>query len=136
MVDAGDEARLIDCYRALGQSGRGQLLAFAEFLVQRAGGGGEEPAPPSATPVPVEPLPAPLDIPAPEGESVVKAVRRLSQRYFMLSKNQMLGRTSDLMTQHVMLGRAADEVIAELEQLFAEAYETLRRTRETGDSGP
>jgi hypothetical protein len=61
----GADKRLREIYRALPEAERETLLAFAEFLQART----EE--------VPRE-LPPPKDIPRPaEGETVVKAVRRL-----------------------------------------------------------
>ena len=44
----------------------------------------------------------------------------------MLDRSRMLNETSSLMTQHVIHGRAAGEVIDELEQLFRRHYERFR----------
>jgi len=43
----------------------------------------------------------------------------------MLDKPQLLNETSVLMTQHVMQGRGAKEVIDEIETLFLQFYEEL-----------
>jgi hypothetical protein len=43
----------------------------------------------------------------------------------MLDKPQLLNETSVLMTQHVMQGREAEEVIAEMEALFERFYQDL-----------
>jgi hypothetical protein len=43
----------------------------------------------------------------------------------MLDKAKMLNETSALMAQHIMQGRDAEEVIDELEQVFATHYERL-----------
>lgn len=104
------------------------VASFAEFLLDRAPGFSFPPRDASvpAGNEPVE-IPEPEPIPAPENERVVAAVKRLSKTYPMLSKNKMLGVTSDLMTQHVLHGREASEVIAELERVFQEEYETLRQ---------
>jgi hypothetical protein len=41
----------------------------------------------------------------------------------------MLGATSDLVTQHVVQGREAAEVIDELETLFADHYRALQQDK-------
>ena len=62
-------------------------------------------------------------IPRPEQETVVAAIQRLSQTYPMLEKSKLLHKASDLMSQHVMQGRVASEVIDELELLFTQFYQ-------------
>ena len=96
------------------------LFEFAEFLLSRHGG---SVAPPSQN-INAE-IPPPLDIPRPAQESVVKAVKRLRATYPMLDARKLLNQTSDLMTQHVMQGREAGEVIEELEILFRTHYVEL-----------
>ncbi len=109
------ERRLLDAFRALEPKDRDTLLAFAEFLVARA--------PASvADPRPQEPSVAK----APPNESVVAAIKRLSEGYPMLDRATLLNEASVLMTAHVMQGRPATEVIADLETLFAEHYATQR----------
>lgn len=117
-------------YQQLSASDQESLLAFAQFLAQR---GGPELALGSSAAVPVEtaeaepaPLPEPKDIPRPDEEKVILAVKRLSQTYFMLDKNKMLGLTSGLVTQHVMHGRDARDVIDELEEVFGGQYRELQ----------
>ncbi len=61
--------------------------------------------------------------PAPEGESVIAAIKRLSKSYSMLNKGDMLHETSDLMSAHVLKGRPAEEVIDELEIMFLRHYQ-------------
>ena len=48
----------------------------------------------------------------------------------MLDKAAMLNETSMLMTQHIMHGRAAADVIDELEDLFEQQYRKLLRADE------
>ncbi len=88
-----------------------QLLEFAQFLQERYG---------------ACELPAPESIERPAQESVVKAIKRLAATYPMLDRAKMLHETSALMTQHVMQGRDAVEVIDELEIVFRRHYEKLR----------
>lgn len=67
----------------------------------------------------------PIDIPRPEGESVVAAMRRLTNTYPMLNKDKLLHEAAGLMSEHVMQGREASEVIDELQILFHRHYEIL-----------
>lgn len=85
------------------------LLDYAEYLAARHAG------PRTHT--------EPLEIPRPEQESVIKAIKRLGATYPMLDRSKMLNETSVLMTQHVIHGRDAVEVIDELEVLFRRHYE-------------
>jgi len=86
------------------------VLAFAEFLLAR---------------VPPEAIEKPKLLPRPAEESVIAAIKRLSQSYPMIDKSAMFGETSALMTQHLMQGRSAVEIIDELETLFSQHYEKL-----------
>ncbi len=99
-------------FRALAAEERETLLAFAEFLVQR----GAATQPPHRGPR--EPIP----MPRPATESVVGAIKRLSKTYEMLDRGPMLNETSALMSAHVLQGRPANEVIDDLEALFARHY--------------
>ena len=63
-------------------------------------------------------------------ESVVQAVKRLSETYPMLDKGKMLGETADLVAQHIVQGRDAAEVIDELERVFRRFYDELMAGRE------
>lgn len=115
-----DQQRLLKLFRGLDARDREQLLTFAAFLAERAqtddalkeAGSSEESL-------------KPLDIPRPATESVVAAIRRLSETFPMLDREPLLHETSALMTAHVMQGRAADDVIDELELLFKQHYERL-----------
>ncbi|HPQ94204.1 MAG: hypothetical protein KDI44_06715 [Thiothrix sp.] len=111
-----DEKRLRRLFRQLPEQDRATLLRFAEFLA----------AGPAAVPVTDARLVEPLTIPRPERESVVKAIRRLSATYPMLDKERLLHQTSGLMSEHVIKGRAAAEIIDELEALFAGQYQQFK----------
>lgn len=104
------------------------LTRFAEFLLHRSGATpayrNQTAASPPTAAAPVE-IPPPEIIPRPDDEKVVAAVKRLSQTYYMLDKKKMLGVTSDLVTQHILHGREAAEVIDELESLFEQYYRQL-----------
>ncbi len=105
------EKRLLQCYAKLAEAERNTLLDFAEFLLARS--------PDSEQTVDITPRP----VPRPEEESVIAAIKRLSDVYHMLDRSRMLHETSGLMAQHVMQGREAAEVIDELELLFQAHYE-------------
>lgn len=115
-----DDKRLLQLFNRLGEGERASLLAFAEFLVSRL------------PEVPVEPQVSqvPLDIPRPEKETVIGAVKRLAATYPMVDREKMLHETAALMTQHMVQGRPAPEVIDDLERLFAHHYQTHRGSGE------
>lgn len=106
--------RLAEIAERLPDEQQRTLLQFAEFLLAQL------------PEIEDAPLPEPKAIPRPEQESVIKAMRRLSETYFMLDRGPLLNETSALMAQHVMHGRSAIEVIDELEAVFARQYEKLR----------
>jgi hypothetical protein len=56
------------------------------------------------------------------GETVVMAIKRLTRTYPMLDRRKLIGRTSQLMAEHALQGRAAVEVIDELEMVFERYY--------------
>jgi len=107
------EKKLLTLFKRLSETDRQSLMAFAEFLRSR-----DEAAPGG-------PVPEPQPIPRPESESVVAAIKRLSATYPMLDRPELLNESSTLMTQHVMQGRAAAEVVDELEALFRRFYDEL-----------
>lgn len=121
------QQRLLKLFRQLPESGQQSLLSYAEFLVERG-----------AAALPLHPAaPArPADIPRPESESVIGAIRRLSQTFHMLDKDDLLHETSALMTAHVMQGRPAAEVIDELEVVFHRHYERVKSASDEGLEKP
>ena len=118
-----DQQRLLKAFRALSDDDRHSVLGFAEYLVQRAA---------ETTPMATgaQPPAVPADIPRPESESVVAAIRRLSETFPMLDKETLLHETSALMTAHVMQGRSAPDVIDELEVVFRSHYERVISPKE------
>ena len=107
------EKKLLELFRALPEAERATLLDFAEFLASRAAPAARE-------------VSGPLPIPRPDDETVVKAIRRLMETYPMLDRGKLLHETAHYMTQHVIHGRPASEVIGELETLFAGHYRRLK----------
>jgi hypothetical protein len=103
--------KLLELFQNLQPDQQETLIAFAEFLVARNGGQ------PSAVPLPIE---------RPGEETVVMAIRRLVRTYPMLDRRSLMTDASQIMAQHALEGRAAEEVIDELELVFARHYEKMK----------
>lgn len=117
------EARLLAVFRALAAPDRHALRAYAEFLAVR---GVAVTAQADSVVDAGAVLPQPES--RPDGESVVMAIKRLTRTYPMLDRRKLMGPTSLLMSQHTLQGRAAVEVIDELELVFERHYfETVKR---------
>ncbi len=112
-----DSEGLMALYRRLDTADRATLTAFAEFLASRTR---------ASSPTPPQRPEAPRTHPRPPEESVVAAIRRLSDSYFMLERDTLLHDTAALMNAHVLQGRPAPAVIDDLEALFAERYARYR----------
>lgn len=106
---------LVSLYRSLPEADQQTLFAFAEFLLARRTGD-------AVTRV----IPEVVKISRPEKETVIGAIKRLSASYPMLDKAKIFDQTSALVAQNVMQGRAANEVIDELEQIFLHHFEKLK----------
>jgi len=115
------EKKLLGRFRKLSASQQQTILDFSEFLATQFIGSSENTGVAAI-------IPEPKHIPRPQKESVVKAVRRLTQTYFMLDHSKLLHETSNFMTQHIMQGKAAEVVIEELETMFAQHYEKLKKS--------
>ncbi len=109
---SSDDRKLLKIFHRLSPQDKESLQAYSEFLLARA-----------ATVSKEEPLVEPEIIPRPDEESVISAIKRLTQSYPMVDKSTMLNETSALMTQHVMQGREASSIIDELESLFTDGYQ-------------
>lgn len=109
---SAEQRRLLALFGRLSAADKASLTAFAEFLANRDAGNGE-----TAGPEPLQRSPRPAD------ESVVAAMRRLSQDFSMLDKAAILHEAAGLMAQHTLQGRPAVEVIDELEGLFDREYQ-------------
>lgn len=105
--------KLVALFRQLNEADRQTLLSMAEFLLAQAG--------------PLVPeVEHPLDIPRPEKETVIGAVKRLSKTYPMIDRTILFHDVSTLTTAHIMKGRSAPEVIDELQQLFADCFSRMK----------
>lgn len=119
------ERELIKLYKSLDEANKEAFLAFGEFLKTRA-----NPENPQTV---VESLL--VDIPRPETESVIKAIKRLSATYPMVDKETILHPISNLMTSHIIQGRKAPEVIDDLQDLFLSEYESLKNYQDNKNKG-
>ena len=119
------ERELIKLYKSLDEANKEAFIAFGEFLKTRA-----NPENPQTV---VESLL--VDIPRPETESVIKAIKRLSATYPMVDKETILHPISNLMTSHIIQGRKASEVIDDLQDLFLSEYESLRNYQDNKNKG-
>ena len=109
-----DAKALADLFNALDQERQQSLFDYAEFLLARGGDAPQE-------------IGEPLDIPRSENETVVGAIKRLKQTYPMIDSMKVFAVASNLMTEHMVSGREAEEVINEIEALFEETYQKLLR---------
>lgn len=111
------QKKLIRLFSDLDADRQSALLEYAEFLAGRSSRKNK-------------PGPTPELIPRPDNETVIGAVKRLSTSYTMLDKQYMLHELSGLMAQHMLQGRAADEVIDEVEKVFEKQYQVLMEKQE------
>lgn len=111
------EQKLLEYYQCLPKEYAETLLAYAEFMAERFGQDEE-------ISLEVQSIPRPTE------ESVIAAIKRLSATYPMLDKVKVFNDTSSLMSQHIIQGREAMEVIDELEALFQQEYNDLLKDRE------
>jgi len=103
------DKELLSLFRDLSAAQQTSVLDFARYLKSTSRG--------DAT-VPREPVP----IPRPQREAVVAAIKRLTATYPMLDTARLFDAVSGLMSQHLLSGREAEEVIDELELKFGEEY--------------
>ena len=112
MSNIKSSKQLIELYEAMDDERKLSLGDFADFLYAKAG------------PV-VKEIPPPEEVPRPEQETVVGAVKRLKTKYHMVESMTVFSAASSLMTDHMVKGRDVVEVIDEMEELFDEAYKKL-----------
>ncbi len=103
------EKKLFALFSRLSPRRRESLLEYAEFLAGRESGENV----PDLEVVPV---------PRPERETVIGAIKRLSATYPMLDGRALLNETSLLLSEHLLQGVPADEVIDRVEALFERHY--------------
>jgi hypothetical protein len=113
------ERELCKFYKTLGDNERETLLSFAEFLSVKYTAS-------EATEEVDGVLQLPILIEAPENESVIKGIKRLKASYFMIDDENLLHEVSALMSEHVMKGVSAHEVIQKVEAVFKKFYQQYK----------
>lgn len=113
----GRRQALLAAFEGLDEAQQEALMDFAAVLAARDDG--------SATALTQRgPEPRPAE------ESVVAAIRRLTRNYPAAERRRLMGPLSVLMAEHALQGRAAVEVIDELEAVFEKHHEeTVRRAK-------
>lgn len=111
-----DSRALVELYDAMDDERKRSLCDFADYLYAQA------------EPVSKE-VPPPDDVPRPEVETVVGAVKRLKTKYHMVESMTVFSAASALMTDHMVKGRDLVEVIDEMELLFEDAYNKLMQEK-------
>ena len=112
MSQSSASKTLLEIFETLDDERQTTLLQFAEFLQSKGNLVNQE-------------IPDPLEIPRPESETVVGAIKRLKETYPMIESMTVFSSASALMTDHMVKGRDAMEVIDEMEALFEEHYQKL-----------
>jgi hypothetical protein len=106
------KTRLTEILDSLPEKYASQLLDFAEFIFERHGQD--------------RTILAKQNIDRPESESVVLAIKRLTQTYPMLDPSSLFTETSGLMSESILGGKPANVIIDKLETLFLGRYEALQ----------
>jgi hypothetical protein len=109
-----DEKALVDLFNTLDKDLQQSLFDYAEFLQSKANAGSRQ-------------ISDPIDIPRPDNETVVGAIKRMKQAYPMIDSMEVFAVASNLMTDHMVKGRDAEEVINEIEVLFEDTYRQILR---------
>lgn len=121
-----NEKKLLYYFSLLGDEHQKLIMEFIEFLGSKYSNAAH-PEMTSGTIPDVEndadKVTEPTLTPRPESESVIAAIKRLSQNYPMLNKEKLFDKTSSLMTAHIMQGRDIVDVIDELESVFQGLYD-------------
>jgi len=106
------EKQLLEFFSGMDEPRQTALLEYAAFLYERS----------DCKP---EPVAEPEFIPRPNDETVIAAIKRLSETYPMLDKQYLMHEISGLMAQHMLQGRAACDVIDDIEKVFESSYQAL-----------
>ena len=103
---------LIEIFETLDAERQASLFDFAEFLQSRGD-------------LVVKEISEPVDIKRPDNETVVGAIKRLKKTYPMIDSMSVFSSASELMTEHMVKGRDAIEVIDEMERIFEDFYSKM-----------
>ena len=103
---------LIEIFETLDAERQASLFDFAEFLQSKGD-------------LVVKELTEPVEIIRPDKETVVGAIKRLKETYPMIESMKVFSSASELMTDHMVKGRDAVEVINEMEKIFEDFYQKM-----------
>ena len=112
-----DAKALSDLFNTLDKDRQQSLFDYAEFLQTKGGNVQRD-------------IGKPVEVPRVENETVVGAIKRLKQSYPMIDSMEVFAVASNLMTDHMVKGRDAEEVINEIEVLFEDTYNKLLKELE------
>ena len=105
---------LIEIFETLDAERQASLFDFAEFLQSKGNLVSKE-------------IGEPVDIARPDKETVVGAIKRLKATYPMIESMKVFSSASELMTDHMVKGRDAVEVVDEMERIFEDFYAEMLR---------
>lgn len=108
---------LIEIFETLDAERQVSLFDFAEFLQSKGD-------------LVTKEVGERVEIHRPEKESVVGAIKRLKETYPMIDSMKVFSSASELMTEHMVKGRDANEVIDEMEQIFENFYAKMLKEME------
>ena len=112
------DKELLSLFRGLSATHQASVLDFARYLRSTSDG--------NAPSLPREPV----AIPRPERETVVTAIKRLTATYPMLDAVHLFDTVSGLMSQHLLSGREAEDIIDELEVIFEQKFRAFCEVRD------
>lgn len=108
---------LTEIFDTLDDERQASLFDYAEYLQSKGGLVKKE-------------IGEPNEIPRPDEETVVGAIKRLKLTYPMIENMSVFSTASSLMTEHMVNGRDVVEVIDEMEKLFEDSFEKLLKDME------
>ena len=114
-----EQRELLSLFKQLDQAEQQVLTRYARFLLADSG-----------VVTSVASLQQPRGLTRPESETVMKALKRLSENYFMLDKDSLLHSCAGKVSDHLLHKRDSDKVIDEIEEIFNGHYESYKSSFE------
>ncbi|MBF0383522.1 MAG: Crp/Fnr family transcriptional regulator [Magnetococcales bacterium] len=112
-----ERAELLAAFRELNKVNKNTLIQFANFLQSQQT---------DEQPISKEPL----DLPKPDDETAVKALKRLKQSYPMIDADMSLLDDASRLLMEKITGTPDQEVIEKLEALFLERFKLWQLEQE------
>ncbi|MGN7613013.1 hypothetical protein ACQZV8_13115 [Magnetococcales bacterium HHB-1] len=123
MVVRRGEKELIKIWQNLSKEDRHSLVMFARFLNQQKE---EEDDDTTMTLEEEITLAGPVDIPAPDQENAVQALKRLKKTYPMVETDMSLLDEASRLVAKAVMGASHAAVILEMEKLFVDRYQNMQ----------